>query len=71
MRTIPFIEVDSLAFREGREALFRDDDGTGFFLYLSRDISSSQPEERVIPLEVREALLWLNEDPQDEGSFWA
>lgn len=70
VRTIPFVDVDSLACREGREALFRDD-GTGFLLYLSMYISSSQADERVVPLDAREALLWLSEDPQDQGSFWA
>jgi hypothetical protein len=70
LRTIAFVDVDLLAFREGREALFRDDD-TRFFLYLSKHISSSQTEERIVALEAREALIWLNEDSQEQGSFWA
>lgn len=27
-------------------------------------------EERVFFLELREALVWLNEPPEDQGSFW-
>ena len=65
LRTIPFVDVDHPAFREGREALFRDDDRR-FFLYISKDISSSQTEERVVALEAREALIWLNEESHNQ-----
>jgi hypothetical protein len=71
LRTIPFIEAESLRFREAKEALFRDAE-RGFLLYLSKDDVQSAPvEERVIPLAPREALIWLNEHPEDQGSFWA
>jgi hypothetical protein len=68
-RAVSFIDVQSLAPGLAREALFRDDTGT-FFLYLCDGEPSSATEERVIPLHLREALLWLNESTQDQGSFW-
>ena len=68
-RIIPFLDSRSLATRQAREALFYDE-GNGFILYLSDGLASSVTEERLIRLEMREALLWLNEDPEDSGTFW-
>jgi hypothetical protein len=68
LRNVPFIDTDSLAAAEGREALFRDDHG--FVLYLSTDVSTPSGEERILRLGAREALIWLNEAPQEQGSFW-
>ena len=68
-RIIPFLDVQSLAPGQAREVLFRDVDNS-FILYLSDDAAISNAQERIIRLEVREALIWLNEAPQDEGSFW-
>jgi hypothetical protein len=68
-RTIPFIDAQSLAPGQAREALFRDEN-SGFILYLSDGVSSSDLEERVLRLEMREALIWLNETPEDGGAFW-
>jgi hypothetical protein len=68
-RTISFIDVPSLAIFEAKEALFHDE-GKGFLLYLSGGEVSSTAEERVVLLELREALIWLNEPPEDRGSFW-
>ncbi len=67
-RTIPFLDTDSLATGEAREILFRDADNR-FILYLSGGMASDA-EERVVRLDMREALIWLNETPQDEASFW-
>lgn len=67
-RTIPFIDAQSLAPGQAREALFRDDNG--FILYLSDSVTASKTEERLIRLEMREALIWLNETPEDGGAFW-
>ena len=67
-RTIPFLDSHSLAPRQGREALFRTD-GDRFVLYLS-DGKSSVAEERVVFLDLREALIWLNEPSEQHGSFW-
>jgi hypothetical protein len=67
-RMIPFLDTDSLATGEAREVLFRDDDN-GLILYLT-DGKSPVAEERIVRLDMREALIWLNETPQDEASFW-
>jgi hypothetical protein len=68
-RTVPFLDTQSLATGEAREALIRDETGR-FLLYLSDGEPSPTTEERVIILGPREALIWLNEPPQDQGSFW-
>ena len=68
-RTMPFLETPSLVPGEAHEALFRDDHGR-FVLYLADGKPVSTKEERVIFLELREALIWLNEPAQDRGSFW-
>jgi hypothetical protein len=68
-RTIPFLDSHSLSPGEAREVLFRNEDNA-FVLYLSDGAPSSGSEERIIFLETREALIWLNEPSQDQGSFW-
>ena len=68
-RTIPFIDVQSLALGHAREALFRDGNN-GFLLYLSDGLPSSRTEERIIRLDMREALIWLNETAEDGAAFW-
>jgi len=68
-RTVPFLGSLSLAPRLAREALFRAG-GDRFILYLEEGNSSSTSEERVIFLDLREALIWLNEPPEQRGSFW-
>jgi hypothetical protein len=67
-RTIASLDAHSLAPTEAKEALFRIDDG--FLLYLSDGTTADGREERVVKLGLREALVWLNEEPQDAGSFW-
>jgi len=67
-RIIPFPDTQSLLPGQGREALFRDDDN-GFILYLSGGLAPAV-EERIVRLDMREALIWLNETSQVEGSFW-
>jgi hypothetical protein len=68
-RTIPFLDAQSLAAGEAREVLIRDDTGR-FILYLSDGDPPLTVKERVIILGPREALIWLNETSQDQGSFW-
>jgi hypothetical protein len=68
-RTIPFLDSRSLAQGHAREALFRTD-GDRFVLYLADGHPSSASEERVIFLDLREALIWLNESAEQHGSFW-
>jgi hypothetical protein len=67
-RTIPSIDEVSLALSVAKEALFRDDHG--FILYLTKDVSIAPGDERILRLEAREALIWLNEESEDQGSFW-
>jgi hypothetical protein len=68
-RIIPFLDAESLVPGQAREALFRDDDN-GFILYLSDGAPSPAAEERIIHLQMREALIWLNERSQEGSSFW-
>jgi hypothetical protein len=67
-RTIPAIDEDTLLPCEAKEALFRD--RQGFLLYLTKEASSAPIEEKLLRLGVREALVWLNEETQEQGSFW-
>jgi hypothetical protein len=67
-RTIPALDVDSLEARDAREALFRD--GDRFLLYLSDGAPAAWRRERLIFLSSRQALIWLNEDQAEAGSFW-
>ena len=69
-RKIPFIDVQSLAPRQAREALFKDANNE-FILYLSDGVNSSNMEERIIRLETREALIWLNETRTTAVHFWS
>lgn len=68
-RTIPALDAESLLPCHAKEALFRDKQG--FLLYLSKEVPSASMEERLVRLATREALVWLNEAPQDQGSFWS
>jgi hypothetical protein len=67
-RAIPAIDVNSLMPFEAKEVLFRCE--SGYLLYLSRELPAEAPEERVVMLDARDALLWLNEQPSEQGSFW-
>jgi len=69
-RRVPFIDSQSLEFGHAKEALFREE-GRGFILYLSSNRPSLRAEERILFLNLREALIWLNEPSEDWGSFWA
>jgi hypothetical protein len=67
-RSVPTLDVDSLEWRETMEALFRD--GDRFVLYLSDGGPPPRRSERLISINCRQALLWLNESPAKAGSFW-
>ena len=58
---------DLLEFKR-HERLFRGPDES-FLLHMS---SEGQPvvEERVMWLSVRDAMSWLNEEPDQYGSLW-
>jgi hypothetical protein len=68
-RLCPFIDSRSLEMRNGREVLFRQNDGT-FILYLSDSDKLSDAEERIVRLDARSALIWANESSESQGSFW-
>ncbi len=68
-RAVAFIDTQSLASGEVREVLLRDGDGS-FLLYLRDGEYASATPERVLMLDLREALIWLNEPEQEQGSFW-
>jgi len=69
-RSLPTLDVESLECCEAKEALFRSKDG--FLLYLTDGTPPPLGRERVVPLSLRQALLWLNENQLYEaGSFWA
>jgi hypothetical protein len=67
-RNYRVIDAQTLAEHVARDALFRTTDGS-YFLYMSsgRQLES---EERVLFLNCRDALLWLNETPDARGSYW-
>ena len=67
-KTIPALDVETLEYREAKEALFRN--GDRFLLYLSDGAAPSLSVERLVVLSAREALLWLNESQAEAGSFW-
>jgi hypothetical protein len=68
-RIIPSIDCGSLQERSAREALFRDESGA-FVLYLSDSDNLCDTDERLIVLDPRNALLWINESTEACGSFW-
>lgn len=67
-RIIPAIDSETLESRRAKEALLRD--GNRFVLYLSDGTPRPACKERLILLSSREALLWLNENQAEAGSFW-
>ena len=67
-RRVPCLDSESLEHRQAKEALFRD--GKRYVLYLSDGAPHASCKERLITLSSREALLWLNEDQAEAGSFW-
>ena len=68
-RKCPFIDSRSLEVRTGREALFRQSDGS-FILYLSDSDKLAGAEEHIVRLDARSALIWANESPESQGLFW-
>ena len=58
------VDAESLVAGQAREALFRDDDNG-----LIPHLSAGTPL-KVVRIEMREALIWLNETPDDVESSW-
>jgi hypothetical protein len=67
-RDYPVIDYQTMAELIGHERLFRASDGA-FLLHLSSE-GKLETEERIIWLTVRDAISWLNEAPDQFGSFW-
>ena len=67
-RTYSFIDIQSFVEHQARDSLFRTADGT-FLLHLS---SSDRPidDERLIWIDCRAALIWINATPDEFGSEW-
>jgi hypothetical protein len=67
-RTYPFIDSQSLGEHQARDTLFRIPDGT-FLLHLS---SSDRPveDDRLVWIDCRTALIWINAAPEDFGTEW-
>ena len=65
-REYPVIDCQTLAEFIGHERLFRGADGS-FLLHMSSD---GKPDERIVWLSVRDAISWLNDEPEQFGSLW-
>jgi hypothetical protein len=67
-RKYPAIDAQTLVEFTGHERLFRRADGS-FLLHMSSE-GQSVAEERIVWLSVRDAMSWLNEEPDQYGSLW-
>jgi hypothetical protein len=67
-RDYPVIDYQTMEEFIGYERLFRASDGA-FLLHMSSE-GKLEAEERILRLSVREALSWLNDAPDQFGSFW-
>jgi hypothetical protein len=67
-REYPVINSQTMVEFVGYERLFRSSEGE-FVLHMSSD-EKLQTEERISWLTVRDAITWLNEAPDEFGSFW-
>ncbi|MDB5567629.1 MAG: hypothetical protein JWP84_4195 [Tardiphaga sp.] len=67
-RKYAVLNYDTLAEYTGRDTLLRRLDGT-FLLHMSSE-GAPDSEDRLLCLEARDAILWLNQSPEEFGSFW-
>jgi hypothetical protein len=67
-REYPAIDAQTLVEFSGHERLFRGADGS-FLLHMSSE-GQTLAEERIVWLSVRDAISWLNEEPDQYGSLW-
>jgi hypothetical protein len=67
-REYPVIDDQTMAELVGHERLFRSPNGV-FWLHMSSD-GKAGTEERIIQLTARDTITWLNEEPEQFGSFW-
>jgi hypothetical protein len=66
-RRYPVVDAQARTEYVARAGLFRTAEGS-YCLYLAMD--QVEGEERVLFLDSRVALLWLNETPDALGSYW-
>ena len=66
-RTYTFIDSESLVECQARDTLFRIGDSK-FLLHMGS--SNSANDERLIWLDCRGALLWVNESTEEYGTNW-
>lgn len=66
LRQVADIDAETFAIYESQEALLRDQNG--FLLYFFRDTSTGPTEERLMRVAAREALVWLNDEPDGTRS---
>jgi hypothetical protein len=67
-RDYPVIDCQTMIEFIGRERLFRASDGS-FLLHMS-SAGNPEAEERILWLTLRDVIAWLNETPDQFGSFW-
>ena len=67
-RNYAVIDYQTMGEFIGYERLFRATDGA-FLLHMSSE-GKLEAEERIIWLTVRDAISWLNDAPDEHGSFW-
>ena len=67
-RSYPVIDAQTLVEYVALDALFRTANGS-YFLYMASG-GQVKGEERLLFLDCRDALLWLNEAPDALGSYW-
>ena len=68
-RDYPLIDYQTMGEFLGHERLFRATNGA-FLLHMSSEGKLDGAEERIIWLTVRDAISWLNDAPDEFGSFW-
>jgi hypothetical protein len=67
-RIYPFIDSESLVEYRARDTLFRTADG-GFLLHLS-SLDAAGVADRLLRIDSRAALMWINEEPDEFGKEW-
>src|SRR5258705_7013314 len=67
-RCYPVIDEQTLTEYFARNALFRTDDGS--FLLCMASEGQAEREERILFLDCRDALVWLNATPDAVGAYW-
>ena len=67
-RCHPITDAQTLTGYFTREALFRTDDGS-FLLYTASE-GRAERQERILFLDCRDALVWLNATSDIRGTSW-